>query len=92
MARRKFSTHGPYLYNKLYQINIKGQGIQFFQFFAVPIGNAKCYREIEFHPRATVIKYHQDSSNRCCLSSLESYFNSIGKQKAETDLANFIEE
>ena len=28
-----------------------------FQFFVVPIGNGKIIYEIEFHPRAPVIKY-----------------------------------
>ena len=37
-------------------MNIEGQEMERYQLFAVPIGNAKITEEIEFHPRAPVIK------------------------------------
>ena len=53
----------------------------------------KCYLgavtdKIEFHPKQSVLKYHQESSNSCCLSSLTSSFYSIGNNRAATDLKN----
>ena len=54
----------------------------------VLIGNAKITEEIEFHPRAPVQKYHQESSTSCCLSILASAFHIIGENKTATDLAN----
>ena len=52
-------------------MNIEGQDLETYQFFVVRIGNLKITEEIEFHPRAPVLKYHQEPSNSCCLSSLE---------------------
>ena len=49
-------------------------------------------RKIQFHPAAPVIKYHQKSSNSCCLSSLASAFYYIGDNRAVTALVNHIEE
>ena len=40
-------------------MNIKGQETKTYQFFAMPIGNAKNYRNVEFHTEAPVLKYHQ---------------------------------
>ena len=57
--------------------------------FGVPIGNEK---KIQFHPAVPVIKYHQKSSNSCCLSSLASAFHFIGGYRAVTSLMNSIEE
>ena len=37
-------------------MNIEGQDIETYQLFSVLIGNAKITEEIEFHPRAPVIK------------------------------------
>ena len=62
-----------------------------YQLFVVPIGNAKNTEEMLFNPRATVLKYHQESYNSCCLSSLKSYFHSIGDNKAAPSVANCIE-
>ena len=59
--------------------------------FAVPIGNAKITDEIQFHPAAPVIKYHQKYSNSCCLISLSSYFHSIGDERDVTALVNRVE-
>ena len=45
-----------------------------------------------FHPEAPVLKYHQKSSNSCCLSSLASDFHIIGDNMAVDSLANHIED
>ena len=39
-----------------------------------------------------MLKYYQESSNSCCLSSFLSAFHSIGKNKATTGLVIIIEE
>ena len=44
----------------------------------------------EFYPAALVIKYHQNSSNSCCLSSLASDFHFIGDERSVTALVNHI--
>ena len=62
-----------------------------YQVFVVPIGDAKITRKLQFHPAAPVIKYHQKTSNSCCLSSLESDFHCISDNRAITDLVNSIE-
>ena len=49
-------------------------------------------RKTIFHPSAPVLKYHQKSSNSCCLSSLLSTFYIIGDDRDVTDLVNFVEE
>ena len=51
-------------------MNIKGKEMKIYQFFVVPINNEKISEKIEFHPRATLLKHHQESSNSCCLISL----------------------
>ena len=61
-------------------MNIKGQDMKTYQFFVVAIGNEKIIEEIEFRPRAPVIKYHQESHTSCCLIGLESPFHSIYKK------------
>ena len=33
--------------------------------FVVPIGNPKIIDKIEFHPKAPVLKYHQESYKSC---------------------------
>ena len=72
-------------------MNIKSQVMKTYQLCVVPIGNSKITEEIEFCPRAPVLKYHQGSSGSCCLSSLASAFHGIGENKAETSLVNHIE-
>ena len=37
-------------------MNIEGQEMETYKIFLVPISNAKITEEIEFHPRAPVIK------------------------------------
>ena len=61
-----------------------------YKLFEVHVSNAKIIEEIEFHPRKPGLKYHQDLSNSCCLSSLASDFHSIGKNKSATSLENLI--
>ena len=38
-------------------MNIEGQDMEAYQFFVVLIVNVKIIEEIEFHPRAIVLKY-----------------------------------
>ena len=66
--------------------------MKIYQLFALPIGNGKTAEKIQFHPVSPVIKYHQKSSNSCCLSSLASAFHSIIDNQAVTALVNLIEE
>ena len=73
-------------------MNIKGQGTKTYQLYVVPIGNAKITENIQFHPEATVLKYHQKSSNSCCLIILASYFHSIGYKRSVSAPKNLIEE
>ena len=70
-------TREPDFYKKLYQANTRGDDTKTYQIFAVPIGNAKTTRKVQFHPAAPVIKYHQKTYNSCCLSSLASAFHCI---------------
>ena len=48
--------------------------------------------QVQLHPSAPLIKYHQKTSNSFCLSSLASAFHCIGDNKAVTELVNSIEE
>ena len=75
---------------KLYQTNIRGQEIKTYQLYVVPIGSAKITEKIEFHSEAPVLKYHQELSNGCCLSSLASSFHSIVDNRDVTSLENII--
>ena len=59
-----------------------------YKLFEVPIGNTKITEKIEFHPKAPVLKYHQESSNSFCLTSLASAFHTIGEKKSESSLEN----
>ena len=49
-------------------------------------------KKVQFRTEAPLIKYHQKSSNSCCLSSLASAFHCIGDNRAVTNLKNRIEE
>ena len=42
-------------------MNINGQDMKTYQLFVVSIGNEKITDKQEFHPRAPVLKYHQES-------------------------------
>ena len=55
-----------------------------------PIGNAKITEKILFYSEASVLKYHQNVSNSCCLSSLASDFHSIGYNRDFTALVNRV--
>ena len=57
----------------------------------VTIVNTKTTTKLQFHPAAPVIKYHQNSYNCCCLSSLASAFHIIGDGRTVTALVNCIE-
>ena len=63
-----------------------------YQIFRLPIGNAKITRKVQFHPEAPVMKYHQNTSNSCCLSSLESPFHCISDNRAVPAIVSSIEE
>ena len=62
---------------KLYQTNSRADHTKTYQLFEVPIGHAKTTENIVILPEASVPKYHQKTSNICCLSSLASAFHSI---------------
>ena len=72
-------------------MDIEDQDVENYQLFSVLIGNAKIIEEIEFHLRAPMLKYHQESYNSCCLSSPATAFHIIDKNKAADALANRID-
>ena len=84
-----FMTYEPYFYRKIIKM-FRGDDTKTYQLFALPIGNSKITNEMQFHPAAPVIKYHQNSSNICCFSSLASVFQSIGDYRDVTALVNLI--
>ena len=47
---------------------------------------------VRFRTEAPLIKYHQNPSNICCLSSLASAFHCICDKRDVTALVNIIEE
>ena len=75
----------------MYQTKNRGDDTKTFQIFGVPIGNTKITREVQFHLAATVMKYHQNTYNSCCLSILESAFHCINENRSVIDLVNSIE-
>ena len=58
-------TREPYFYENIYPTKYRGDDTKKYQIFGVPIGNAKTTEEIQFHPAAIVIKYHQNLYNSC---------------------------
>ena len=76
----------------MYQTKFRGDDTKIFQIFGVPIGNAKITRKLQFHPAAPVMKYHQKTSNSCCLVSLFSAFHCINYNRALPSHVNSIEE
>ena len=74
-------TREPDLNRELYQTKFRGGDTKTFQIFGLPIGNAKIARNLQFHLAAPVMKYHQKTSNSCCLSSLASAFNCINDNR-----------
>ena len=85
-------TREPYFYRKLYQTKFRGDDTKTYKIFGVTIGNAKITRKVRFYPAAPVIKYHQNSSNSCCLSSLAPSFNCINDNRDVPSLVNSIGE
>ena len=85
-------TREPHLYIKLYQTKFRGDDTKIFQIFGVPIGNAEITRKVQFHPAAPVIKYHQKTSNICCLISLASVFQCTNDNRDLPYLVISIEE
>ena len=88
--KENFMTCEPDFYRKIYQIKLRGDDTKTYQIFGVPIGNAKITRKSQFHPAAPVIKYHQNSSNGCCFSSLASAFNYIDDNRDVSALVRSI--
>ena len=84
-------THEPDLYRKLYQTKFRVDDTKTYQIFGVPIGNAKIARNAQFHPAAKLIKYHHNTYNISCLSSLESAFQCISDNRGVSDPVNIIE-
>ena len=85
-------TREPGFYKNIYDTKFRGDKTHDFQKFGVPIGNARMKQKVTLRTEAPPIKYHQKSSNSCCLSSLASAFHCIGCNRAVTDLVNIIEE
>ena len=75
----------------MYQTKFRSDDIKTYQIFGVTTGNAKITRKAQFHPAVPVIKYHQKTSNSCCLSSLASALHCIGNKRDVTVLVNIIE-
>ena len=84
-------TREPDLYRKLYQTKFRVDTTHDHQKFGVPIGNEKMTKKVQFLTEAPLIKYHQKSSNSCCLSSLASAFHFICDIRAVNFLVNIIE-
>ena len=85
-------TREPYFYRKLYQTKFRGGDTKKLQIFGVPIDNEKMTRKLQFQPEARLIKYHQKTSNSCCLSSLASNFHCINETMDVPALLYSIEE
>ena len=68
-------TREPYFYKRNYDTKFRGDKTQNYQKFEVQIGNARMNQNITFSTEAPLIKYHQESYNSCCLSSLSSAFH-----------------
>ena len=76
----------------MYQNKFRGDDMKIFQNFEVPICHVKITRKVQFHLAAPVMKYHQKTSNSCCLSSLASDFHCMNDNRAVLYLVNIIEE
>ena len=87
-----FRSRGPDFYKKIYQTKFRDNNTQKYQIFGVPIGNARITKKVHFHPEASLIQYHQKTSNSFCLSSLSSAFQCIGDNRAVSSLVKRIEE
>ena len=78
-------------YRELYQNKFRGDDTKIFQIFGVPISNAKITIKVQFRLVAPVMKYHQNTYNSCCLSSLALSFHCINYNRAKLALVNSIE-
>ena len=67
--KESFMTRETKFYKKPYQNKFWGDTTHDYQKFVVPIGNAIMNKKVWFCTEAPLIKYHQNSSNNCCLSS-----------------------
>ena len=90
--KENFSTRDSDFYKKTFQRHDETQGTNAFKMFVFPIGNAKNVKEIRFHIDVPLLKYHQNTSNSCCFSSLASAFDSINQIKAVNYISKRIEE
>ena len=85
-------TPEPDFYNYFIKI-ILGMMIQkYINYLQYQLVMQKTTEEIQFHPTDPMLKYHQNSSSSCCLSSLSSDFHSIGDDRAVTAIVNCIKE
>ena len=75
----------------MYETKFRADDTKTYQIFGVPIGNAKMTRKVQFHPAASVIKYHQKTSNSFCLGILTSAVHCIRDARAVTAIVNSIE-
>ena len=85
-----FSTREPDLYRKIYQRRDKTQDTNTFKMFEVPIGNTKFVEEMEFHSKAPMLKYRQNSLNSCCFVSLAPAFDSDNQTNVSNDIVIVI--
>ena len=91
-GQKKILGHVNHISIKLYQTKFRGDDTKTYLIFRVPIGNEKTTRKVQLNPAAPVIKYHQKSSNSCCLSILASAFKYIFENRAAHSLVNSIGE
>ena len=66
-------------------MNIEVQVMEIYQIFLVPMGNAKITEELEFQPRAAVLKYlaRQDLDDKEALKDSEAPSDTIEKSKQD---------
>ena len=88
----KFQYREPQFYNRLFQRNTEVQYESKYPTFIVPIGNKKETYEIEYDPKSPLVEYHQNNSDSCCFSSLESVFTASGENNTARDIATLIVE
>ena len=83
-GQKKILWHVNQISIKLYEDKFRGDTTQDYQKFGVTISNARMNKNVQFCTKAPLIKYHQNISNSCCLSSLASAFHCIGENRAVT--------
>ena len=62
----------------MFQTNIEGQAGLTYPIFPYRIVNVRETGKIEYYLQDPLVAYHQNSSNRCCLSSLAPAFTTSG--------------